>query len=142
MTKIQLILAAGGLLLLTGAMAADETTNAPLANQPSIQVGQWQCGVRKSSRVGYQCDVITFRPGFGATPQVFLSLSRLDLSAGSAVLDSVMVKVAQVSWSSFQPEVVATGRSDSTGRGHVEVHESGNWAGTWIAVGPPPRRHE
>jgi len=51
-----------------------------------------------------------------------------------------MVKVAQVSWSSFQPEVVATGRSDSAQ--HVDVHQSGNWAGTWIAVGPPPRRHE
>lgn len=51
--------------------------------------------------------------------------------------ESIAVNVAQVSWSSFQPEVQVTGWTDSTRAQHADLHKSGNWAGTWIAVGLP-----
>jgi hypothetical protein len=82
--------------------------------------------------------VIRFQPAFGGTPQVFLSLSKLDLTgSGTTVLESIDARVAKVSWNSFQPEVNATGWTDNSRSKHIEVHQSGNWAGTWIAVGPP-----
>lgn len=129
MTNMKAIAAALGFALMMGTIAAD---------QPQILAGHWQCGTAKNSRAGYQCDVITFSPAFSGNPQVFLSLSKLDLTgAGTVVLESVSAKVAQVSWSSFQPEVDATGWTDNTRSKHIEVHQSGNWGGTWIAVGAP-----
>lgn len=134
MISLRAISAAIGCALLMSASAVAEE---PLV-QPSIQAGQWQCGTVKSSKTGYQCDVIAFRPGFGGTPKVYLAFSKLDLTgSGSVVLESISVHVAQVSWSSFQPEVEVTGWTDSTRTQHAELHQSGNWAGTWIAVGPP-----
>ena len=89
----------------------------------------------------YQCDVIRFQPAFSGTPQVFLSLSKLDLTgAGTIVLESIDARVAKVSWNSFQPEVNATGWTDNSRSKHIEVHQSGNWAGTWVAVGTPQGR--
>src|SRR5262244_2182650 len=118
-----------GLALLMGTTAADE---------PQILAGQWQCGTAQNSRTGYQCDVISFSPAFGGTPKVYLSLGKLDLTGGGSVLlGSVAARVAKVSWNSFQPEVDATGWSDSSRSKHIEVNQAGNWAGTWIAVGPP-----
>jgi hypothetical protein len=129
MTCVKAISVALGLCLMMGATAADET---------QIQAGNWQCGTAKNSRTGYQCDVIRFQPAFGGTPQVFLSLSKLDLTgSGTTVLESIDARVAKVSWNSFQPEVNATGWTDNSRSKHIEVHQSGNWAGTWIAVGPP-----
>jgi hypothetical protein len=129
MTCVKAISVALGLSLMMGATAADET---------QIQAGNWQCGTAKNSRTGYQCDVIRFQPAFGGTPRVFLSLSRLDLTgAGTIVLESIDARVAKVSWNSFQPEVEATGWTDNSRSKHIEVHQSGNWAGTWVAVGPP-----
>jgi hypothetical protein len=107
-----------------------------IADETSVQAGQWQCG--KNSKAGYQCDVITFSPGFGGNPRVYLSLSKLDLSgSGSMVLESISLNVAQVSWSGFQPEVDAKGWTDSTRGKEIDAHQLGNWGGTWIAVGPP-----
>jgi hypothetical protein len=134
MISMRAISAAIGCALLMSASAVAEEPSV----QPSIQAGQWQCGTVKSSKTGYQCDVITFRPGFGGNPKVYLALSKLDLTgSGSVVLESISVHVAQVSWSSFQPEVEVTGWTDSTRTQHAELHQSGNWAGTWIAVGLP-----
>jgi hypothetical protein len=66
-----------------------------------------------------------------------LSLSKLDLTgSGTIVLESIATRVAKVSWNSFQPEVDATGWTDNSRSKHIEVHQSGNWGGTWIAVGP------
>ena len=77
----------------------------------------------------YQCDVIRFQPAFSGTPQVFLSLSKLDLTgAGTIVLESIDARVAKVSWNSFQPEVNATGWTDNSRSKHIEVHQSGNLA--------------
>lgn len=134
MTNIQALSAAIGCALLMGASAvADETSV-----QPTIQAGQWQCGTAKDSKTGYQCDAITFNPGFGGNPKVYLSLGKLDLSgSGSMVLESITLRVAQVSWSGFQPEVDATGWTDSTRSKEVDAHKLGNWGGTWVAVGPP-----
>ncbi len=82
--------------------------------------------------------MIRFQPTFNGTPRVFLALSKLDLTgSGSVVLESIAARVAKVSWNSFQPEVDATGWADSSRSKHIEVHQSGNWAGTWIAVGAP-----
>jgi hypothetical protein len=128
MTNMKAVSLALGLALLMGTTAADET---------QILAGRWQCGTAKDSRTGYQCDVISFQPAFRGTPQVFLSLSKLDLTgSGTIVLESISARVAKASWSSFQPEVDATGWTDSSRSKHIEVHQSGNWAGTWIAVGP------
>ena len=130
MTNIQAISAAVGCTLLMGASTvADET---------SVQAGQWQCGAAKDSKTGYQCDVITFNPGFGGNPKVYLSLGKLDLSgSGSMVLQTISLHVAQVSWSGFQPEVEVTGWTDNTRSKEIDAHKLGNWGGTWIAVGPP-----
>jgi hypothetical protein len=129
MTCVKAISVALGLSFMMGTIAADET---------QIQAGNWQCGTAKNSRTGYQCEVIRFQPAFGGTPRVFLSLSRLDLTgSGTVVLESIDARVAKVSWNSFQPEVNATGWTDNSRSKHIEVHQSGNWAGTWIAVGPP-----
>jgi hypothetical protein len=129
MTNIKAISVALGFALLMGATAADE---------PQILAGQWHCGTTQNSRTGYQCDVIRFSPAFSGTPKVYLSLSKLDLTgSGTIVLESIAARVAQVSWSSFQPEVDATGWTDSTRSKHIEVQKSGNWGGTWIAVGQP-----
>jgi hypothetical protein len=129
MTSVKAISVALGLSFMMGTIAADET---------QMQAGTWQCGTAKNSRTGYQCDVIRFQPAFGGTPRVFLSLSRLDLTgAGTTVLESIDVRVAKVSWNSFQPEVNATGWTDNSRSKHIEVHQSGNWAGTWVAVGSP-----
>jgi len=139
MTNVKAISAALGFALLMGTTFAD---------QPQILVGHWQCGTAKDSRIGYQCDVISFSPAFNGTPQVFLSLSKLDLTGGgTVVLESIAARVAKVSWNSFQPEVDATGWTDSSRSKHIEVQKSGNWSGTWIAVGSPqsiptePSRH-
>jgi hypothetical protein len=134
MSKIPGISAALAVAFLMGTSSgADETST-----QTSVQAGEWQCGTTKNSKTGYQCDVITFRPGFGGNPKVYLSLSKLDLTgAGSDVLESIAVHVAQVSWSGFQPEVDATGWTDNTRAEHIDLHKAGNWAGTWVAVGPP-----
>jgi hypothetical protein len=123
------IAAVTGCVLLLGATAsADET---------SVQAGQWQCGTPKNSKTGYQCDEITFSPGFGGNPRVYLSLSKLDLSSsGSMVLESFSLNVAQVSWSGFQPAVEAKGWTDSTRSKEIDAHQLGTWGGTWIAVGP------
>jgi hypothetical protein len=131
----QKIAAVIGCVLLSGATAsADESGQ---AGQTSVQAGQWQCGTPKNSKTGYQCDVITFSPGFGGNPRVYLSLSKLDLSAsGPMVLESFSLNVAQVSWSGFQPAVEAKGWTDSTRSKEIDAHELGNWGGTWIAVGP------
>jgi len=132
MTNMKAISVALGFALLMGTTVADET---------QILAGHWQCGTAKNSRTGYQCDVISFQPAFGGTPQVFLSLSKLDLTgSGTIVLESIATRVDQVSWNSFQPRVDATGWTDNSRSKHIEVHQSGNWAGTWIAIGPPPRR--
>jgi hypothetical protein len=140
MTNMQAISVALGFALLMGTTAADEPPTPAGPPQPQILAGHWQCGVAESSRTGYQCNVISFQPAFGGTPRVFLSLSRLDLTAsGTTVLASVEARVEKVSWNSFQPEVDATGWTDSSRSRHVEVHESGNWGGTWIAIGPPQR---
>src|SRR5215469_7070709 len=129
MTNIKAISVALGFALLMGTTAADEQ---------QILAGQWQCGTAKNSRTGYQCDVISFQPAFGGTPRVFLSLSKLDLAgAGTVVLGSIDAQVAKVSWNSFQPEVNATGWTDNSRSKKIEVHQAGNWAGTWIAVGAP-----
>ena len=129
MTNMKAISVALGFALLMGTTAADET---------QILAGQWQCGTAKDSRTGYQCDVIRFQPAFSGTPRVFLSLSKLDLTgSGTTVLESIAARVAKVSWNSFQPEVDATGWTDSNRSKHIEAHQSGNWAGTWIAVGTP-----
>lgn len=134
MTNIPAISAAVGCALLMGAPAAADETSV----QTSIEAGQWQCGTAENSKTGYQCDVITFRPSVGGTPKVYRALSKLDLTgSGSVVLESIAVNVAQVSWSSFQPEVQVTGWTDSTRAQHADLHKSGNWAGTWIAVGLP-----
>jgi len=110
-----------------GTTAADET---------QILAGNWQCGTAKNSRTGYQCAVISFQPAFAGTPRVFLSLSELDLTgSGTVVLESIAAGVAKVSWNSFQPEVNATVWTDNSRSKHIEVHQSGNWAGTWIAIG-------
>jgi len=131
MRYINAISLALGFTLLMGTTAADEQ---------QILAGQWQCGTAKNSRTGYQCDVISFQPAFGGTPRVFLSLSKLDLTgSGTVVLESIATRVSKVSWNSFQPEVDATGWTDNSRSKHIEVHQSGNWAGTWIAVGPPQR---
>lgn len=109
-----------------------------IADETSVQAGQWQCGTPKNSKSGYQCDVITFSPGFGGNPRVYLSLSKLDLSgSGSVVLESFSLNVAQVSWSGFQPEVDAKGWTDGTRSKEIDAHQLGNWGGTWIAIGPP-----
>jgi len=106
------------------------------ADQTQILAGNWQCGTAENSRTGYQCNVISFQPAFGGTPRVFLSLSKLDLAgAGTVVLGSIDAQVAKVSWNSFQPEVNATGWTDNSRSKKIEVHQAGNWAGTWIAVG-------
>jgi hypothetical protein len=127
MTNMKAICAALVFTLLMGTATADET---------QILAGKWRCGTAKNSRTGYQCDVISFSPAFSGTPMVYLSLSKLDLTgAGTIVLESIEAKVAQASWSSFQPQVDATGWSDSSRTKHIEVHQSGNWGGTWIAVG-------
>ena len=135
MTNMKAISVALGFTLVTGTLAADET-------QTQILAGNWQCGTAENSRTGYQCSVISFQPAFRGTPRVFLSLSKLDLSgSGTVVLQSIDARVAKVSWNSFQPEVNATGWTDNSRTKHIEVHQSGNWAGTWIAVGqaqPPP----
>ena len=132
MINVKAISVALGFALLMGTTVADET---------QILGGSWQCGIAKNSRTGYQCDVISFQPAFAGTPRVFLSLSKLDLTgSGTVVLESIAARVAKVSWSSFQPEVDATGWADSSRTKHVEVHQSGNWAGTWIAVGSPQNR--
>jgi hypothetical protein len=129
MTRVTAISVALGLSFMMGTTAADET---------QIQAGNWQCGTAKNSRTGYQCEVIRFQPAFSGTPQVFLSLSKLDLTgAGTIVLESIDARVAKVSWNSFQPEVNATGWTDNSRSKHIEVHQSGNWAGTWVAVGAP-----
>jgi len=134
MTNLRAIYSALGCAVLLSVSAAADEPTAPT----SIQAGQWQCGTAKNSKTGYQCDVITFSPGFGGNPQVYLALSKLDLTgSGSVVLESISVHVAQVSWSSFQPEVAVTGWTDSTRGQHADLHQSGNWAGTWVAVGPP-----
>jgi hypothetical protein len=134
MTNVKAISMALGFTLLMGTTAADE---------PQILAGQWQCGTAQNSRTGYQCDVISFSPAFGGTPRVYLSLGRLDLTGGgTVVLGSVAAKVAKVSWNSFQPEVDATGWADSSRSRPVEVHQAGNWGGTWIAVGPAQRSPE
>ena len=139
MTNVKAISAALGFALLMGTTAADEPQT---QTQTQILAGHWQCGTAKNSRTGYQCDVISFSPAFSSTstPQVFVSLSKLDLTgSGTIVLESVAARVAQVSWSSFQPQVDATGWSDSSRSKPVEVHQAGNWGGTWIAVGRPQR---
>jgi len=129
MTNVKAISVALGFALLMRTTAADES---------QILAGQWQCGTAKDSRTGYQCEVIRFQPAFSGTPRVFLSLSKLDLTgSGTVVLESIAARVAKVSWNSFQPEVDATGWSDSSRTKHVEVHQSGSWGGTWIAVGAP-----
>ena len=126
--SVQKTAAVIGCVVLLGATAtADET---------SVQAGQWQCGTPKNSKTGYQCDVITFSPGFGGNPMVYLSLSKLDLS-GQVVLKSFSLNVAQVSWSGFQPAVEAKGWTDSTRSKEIDAQQLGNWGGTWIAVGPP-----
>lgn len=131
MTNLKAISAALGFALMMGTTAADDQ---------QILVGHWQCGTAKNSRTGYQCDVISFSPAFSGTPKVYLTLGTLDLTgAGTIVLESISAKVAQASWSSFQPEVDATGWTDSTRSKHIEVQKSGNWGGTWIAVGAPQR---
>jgi hypothetical protein len=131
MTNVKAISVALGFALLMGTTVADET---------QILAGQWQCGTAENSRTGYQCEVISFQPAFGGTPKVYLSLSRLDLTgSGTVVLESIAARVAKASWNSFQPEVNATGWTDSSRSKHIEVHQSGNWAGTWIAVGPAQR---
>jgi len=133
MTHLRAISAALGCALLTSATAVADDTSV----QPSIQAGQWHCGTAKDSKTGYQCDVVTFNPGFGGNPKVYLSLSKLDLSeSGSMVLKSFSLNVAQVSWSSFQPEVEAKGWTDSTRAKEMDAQKLGNWGGTWIAVGP------
>ena len=133
MTKIQAIYAAAGFTFLLGASAVADEPSVPV----SVQAGQWQCGTTKNSKTGYQCDVITFSPGFGGNPRVYLSLSKLDLSgSGSMVLESISLNVSQLSWSSFQPEVDAKGWTDSTRSKEIDAHQLGNWGGTWIAVGP------
>jgi len=127
MTNVKAISLALGLAFLMGTTGAQE---------PQILAGQWQCGTAKNSRTGYQCDVISFSPAFSGTPRVYLSLSKLDLTgSGTVVLESIAARVAKVSWSSFQPEVDATGWTDNTRSKHIEVHQAGNWGGTWIAVG-------
>src|SRR5215813_2509782 len=127
MTNMKAISLGLGFVLLMGTTSADET---------QILAGHWQCGTAKNSRIGYQCDVISFQPAFGGTPKVFVSLSKLDLTgAGTIVLESIAARVAKVSWNSFQPEVDATGWTDNTRSKHIEVHQAGNWGGTWIAVG-------
>ena len=134
MTDLRAILAALGCALLTGATGVTDDTSA----QPTIQAGHWQCGTAKDSKTGYQCDVVTFNPGFGGNPKVYLSLGKLDLSGlGSTVLESISLNVAQVSWSSFQPEVEVKGWTDSTRAKEIDAHKLGTWGGTWIAVGPP-----
>ena len=128
--SVQKIAAVIGCVLLFGTTA--------IADETSVQAGQWQCGIAKNSKTGFQCDVITFNPGFGGNPRVFLSLSKLDLSgSGSVVLESFSLNVAQVSWSGFQPEVEAKGWTDSTRSKEIDAHQLGTWGGTWIAVGPP-----
>jgi hypothetical protein len=140
MSNMKAISVALGLALLMGTTGAQEPPPAATPAQPQILAGHWQCGIAQNSRTGYQCGVISFSPAFGGTPRVFLSLGRLDLtSAGTTVLASVEARVERVSWNSFQPEVDATGWTDNSRTKHVEVHESGNWGGTWIAIGPPPR---
>jgi hypothetical protein len=52
------------------------------------------------------------------------------------VLKSFSLSVAQVSWSSFQPDVEAKGWTDSTRAKEIDAQKLGNWGGTWIAVGP------
>ena len=127
MTNVKAISVALGFALMMGTTVADET---------QILAGNWQCGTADNSRTGYQCGVISFQPAFRGTPRVYLSLSRLDLTgAGTVVLESVAARVAKVSWNSFQPEVDATGWTDNSRSKHIEVHQSGNWGGTWIAVG-------
>ena len=129
MTRVTVISVALGLSFMMGTTAADET---------QLLAGSWQCGTAKNSRTGYQCEVIRFQPAFSGTPQVFLSLSKLDLTgAGTIVLESIDARVAKVSWNSFQPEVNATGWADNSRSKHIEVHQSGNWGGTWVAVGAP-----
>jgi len=129
MTNMKAVSLALGLALLMGTTSADET---------QILAGHWTCGTAKNSRIGYQCDVISFQPAFGGTPKVFVSLSKLDLTgSGTIVLESIAARVAKVSWNSFQPEVDATGWTDNSRSKHIEVNQAGNWAGTWIAVGPP-----
>jgi hypothetical protein len=131
MTNVKAMSMALGFAFLMGTTSADET---------QILAGQWQCGTAQNSRTGYQCDVISFLPAFSGTPQVYLSLAKLDLTGGgTVVLGSVAARVAKVSWNSFQPEVDATGWSDSSRSKPVEVHQAGNWGGTWIAVGRPQR---
>jgi len=132
-TKIQAIYAAAGFTFLLGASAVADEPSVPV----SVQAGQWQCGTTKNSKTGYQCDVITFSPGFGGNPRVYLSLSKLDLAgSGSMVLESISLNVSQLSWSSFQPEVDAKGWTDSTRSKEIDAHQLGNWGGTWIAIGP------
>lgn len=134
MTTLEGISAAVGSVLLMGATATDDEPSVPT----SVQAGQWHCGTQKDSKAGYQCDEVTFHPGFGGNPKVYLSLGKVDLAgSGFAGLESIELKVAQASWSGFQPEVEATGWTDSSKTHHVEMHKSGNWGGTWIAVGPP-----
>jgi hypothetical protein len=134
MISMRAIAAAIGCALLMSASAVAEEPSV----QPSIQAGQWQCGTSKDSKTGYQCDVITFSPGFGGNPKVYLSLSKMDLSgSGSMVLESISLNVAQVSWSGFQPAVDAKGWTDSTRSKEIDAHQLGNWGGTWIAIGPP-----
>ena len=126
MTNMKAISTALGFALLMGTTVAEA---------PQILAGQWQCGTAKGSRTGYQCDVISFSPAFRGTPKVYLSLNKLDLTgSGTVVLGSIAARVAKVSWNSFQPEVDATGWSDSTRSKTIEVHQAGNWGGTWIAV--------
>jgi len=142
MTNLKAISAALGCALLMGTTAADTTA----ADETQILAGQWQCGTAQSSRTGYQCDVISFSPAFRGAPKVYLSLNKLDLTgSGTVVLESIAARVAKVSWSSFQPEVDATGWTDSSRTKHIEVHQAGNWGGTWIAVGTmqstPPANH-
>jgi hypothetical protein len=109
-----------------------------IADETSVQAGQWHCGTAKDSKTGYQCDVVTFTPGFGGNPKVYLSLGQVDLSgSGSMVLESISLDVAQVSWSGFQPEVIAKGWTDSSRSKEIDAHKLGEWGGTWIAVGPP-----
>lgn len=133
MTNSRAAYAAAGLTLLLSAAAAADEPSVPV----SVQAGQWQCGTPKNSKTGYQCDVITFSPGFGGNPRVYLSLGKMDLSGlGSAELKSIALTVSQVSWSGFQPEVDAKGWADSSRSKEIDAHQMGNWGGTWIAVGP------